>query len=256
MFRPPLPEPIGFDAAKVVTDVGELWLPANDLVMLPYMRHAGVWEPGEGRLLRSMLEPGARFLDVGANVGYFSLLAAQVSPTGTVDAVEPEPRNLALLRLNLWLHRVAAQIWPVGLGNTHSLGALRVDPKNPGNTTLEANAANAIQLAAIARGDEIFEGRSFDVVKIDVQGAETDVVGGMSELLARSHGIRLVVEFFPQAISERGQDPRDVLLFYHSLGFYRVVEIDGRLLRLDDDEILALCAGAGQGGAVNMVLRR
>jgi FkbM family methyltransferase len=256
VYKLAIPEPVAFEAVKVSTDVGELWLPANDLVMLPYMQHAGVWEPGEGRLLRSMLGPAARFLDVGANVGYFSLLAAQASPGGTVDAVEPELRNLALLRLNLWLHSVAAQVWPVGLGNSHGIGSLHVDPKNPGNTTLDSNVVKAIQLAAIARGDELFEGRAFDVVKIDVQGAETDVVTGLSEVLARSPGIRLVVEFFPAAISQRGQAPHDVLQIYESLGFDRVVELDGRLLRLNDNEVLALCAGAGHGGAVNLVLRR
>jgi FkbM family methyltransferase len=254
--RPRIPEPVAFEAVRVSTDVGELWLPANDLVMLPYMQHAGVWEPGEGKVLRSMLGPGARFLDVGANVGYFSLLAAQSSPGGTIDAVEPEPRNLALLRLNLWRHGIGAQVWPLGLGSVHGIGSLSVETNNPGNTTLDANVVKAAQLAAVARGDELFAGRGFDVVKIDVQGAETDVLEGMREVLAGSPGVRLVVEFFPEAISQRGQEPGDVLQFYRSLGFDRVVELEGRLLRLDDGEVLALCAGAGHGGAVNLVLRR
>lgn len=256
MYSPSLPEPVAFEAVKVSTDVGDLWLPANDLVMLPYMQRAGAWEPGEGRLLRSMLGPGKRFLDVGANVGYFSLLAARASPGGTVDSVEPEPRNLALLRLNLWLHSVDAQVWPVGLGRSRGIGALHVDPKNPGNTTLDSGGLKATQLAAVERGDELFAGRRFDVVKIDVQGGETDVVAGMTEVLARSPGIRLVVEFFPEAIAQHGQSPQDVLQFYQSLGLDRVVELDGKLLRLNDNEVLALCAGAGNGGAVNLVLRR
>jgi len=256
VFKARIPEPITVEAVKVSTDVGELWLPADDLVMLPYMQRAGVWEPGEGRLLRTLLGPGSRFLDVGANVGYFSLLAAQAAPGGSIDSVEPEPRNLALLRHNLWRHGVDAQVWPVGLGSTHGVGSLDVEPNNPGNTTLDASVVRAISLAAVAPGDELFEGRSFDVVKIDVQGAETDVVAGMREVLARSPGIRLIVEFFPQAISRRGETPRDVLEFYRGVGLDRVVEIDGKLRQLDDEEILAVCTGAGTGGAVNLVLRR
>jgi hypothetical protein len=78
----------------------------------------------------------------------------------------------------------------------------------------------------------------------------------MSRTLARSSLVRLVVEFFPGAIRGRGQDPRDVLLWYREHGFDRVVEMRGRLERLEDDEILSVCQAAGPHGYLNLLLSR
>ena len=52
----------------------------QDQVMRPFMQKAGSWEPEEGPLLHSILRPGERFLDIGANVGYFSVLLAKAVP--------------------------------------------------------------------------------------------------------------------------------------------------------------------------------
>jgi hypothetical protein len=84
------------------TTVGPLLLPSADEVITPTLCRYGVWEPGETRFLRALVRPGDVFVDVGAHVGYFSLLAAsRVGEEGAVIAVEPEPRNLRLLRANL-----------------------------------------------------------------------------------------------------------------------------------------------------------
>lgn len=236
--------------------MGELWLPADDKVILPYMQNAGVWERDEGRLLRKLLRPGAAFLDVGANVGYFSALAAQAAPNGSIDSVEPEPRSLALLRFNLWVLAPHARIWPVALGQHRQVVGLDVEASNPGNTRVDVLSNRTPRLAALIRGDELFEGRRFDVVKIDVQGYERDVVVGLSETIRRSPGISIVTEFFPESLAARGLDPIETLETYRSLGLERVVDVAGQLLRLADDELMSLCATSGRQGFVNLLLRR
>ena len=66
------------------------------------LRESGIWEPYESRLLLDSLQPGAVFLDVGANLGYFSLLAAdRVGPAGKVVAIEPDPANFLLLQRSI-----------------------------------------------------------------------------------------------------------------------------------------------------------
>ena len=90
-------------AALVDGDVGPLWVPTDGTVLPHWLRCFGTWEPAKGALLRALLGPGMTAVDVGAKVGYFSLLCAQaVGPTGRVLAVEPDPRNYALLCANLW----------------------------------------------------------------------------------------------------------------------------------------------------------
>jgi hypothetical protein len=91
---------------QVQTDVGYLWAHRDDQVVRPYMETPGLWEPRLAALLRSRLRAGSTFLDVGANIGYFSVLAAQcMGPDGLVVAVEPDPGSVAVLRGNLWQHR-------------------------------------------------------------------------------------------------------------------------------------------------------
>ena len=254
VFKQLVPEPVARDVTRVSTDVGDLWLPASDRVMLPYFQNTGVWEPGEAKLLRSLLQPRSRFLDVGANVGYFSALAAQSSPQGTIDAVEPEPLNVALLRMNLWTLAPHARLWPLCLGNSRGVVALRLDENNSGNTVAEYSD-QAKALAAMVRGDELFAGQTFDVVKIDVQGFEQQVMEGLATVLRQSVDVRVVVEFFPVAVTERGGDPAEVLRSYRSLGFERCVALNGRLCRLEDTEILDLCERSGPTGFVNLLLR-
>jgi FkbM family methyltransferase len=251
-----IPPPVVVNAVRVETDVGELWLPAEDRVILPYMKSAGTWEPSEAALLRSLLGPRSRFLDVGANVGYFSALAAQCSPDGTIDAVEPEPRSVSLLRFNLWALAPHARIWPVGLGERRGVVGLRVETGNPGNTMVDDAGAGANRLAALVRGDELFAGQRFDVIKVDVQGYEIDVIQGLEDTLRASRNVCVLVEFFPDSMKERGVAPIEALRLYRSLGFDRVVDVAGKLLRLDDEEILGLCHRSGKDGFVNLLLRK
>ena len=108
-----VPRPLEWDQFEPVdVDAGTIWISRQDQVMRPFMQKAGSWEPEEGALLRSLLRPGERFLDIGANVGYFSVLLAKAVPGITIDAVEPDPNNVRALEFNLWVNRVVARVWP------------------------------------------------------------------------------------------------------------------------------------------------
>jgi len=240
----------------VDTELGELWLPADDQVMLPYLRHARVWEPAEERLLITLMTPRTRFLDVGAAIGYFSVLAARQCAKGTIDAVEPSPANLPFLRMNLWRYAPHATVWPVALGAERGVVGLDRDPHNVGNTRLRESGRAAGALSALARGDDLFAGRTFDLIKIDVQGFELDVLQGMEALIRRSRRTVVLAEFFPRAIQARGRHPLQVLGGYRALGLRPVASIDGRLEPLDDHETLALCQRSGPDGFVNLLLQK
>src|SRR5271156_1673924 len=68
--RAPAPPPLEWDEFEAVdVDAGRFWMSRRDEVMRPFMSKAGTWEPEEGRLLCSLIRPGERFLDIGANVG-------------------------------------------------------------------------------------------------------------------------------------------------------------------------------------------
>src|SRR5688572_13621160 len=79
----------------------------HDTVISESIRQRKIWAEAETRLFRELIRPGMVVVDVGANIGYFSLLASTlVGPTGRVYAFEPDPVNCALLRKNVRLNRV------------------------------------------------------------------------------------------------------------------------------------------------------
>lgn len=252
------PALVGGKFELVTTDVGEFWMSADDEVMRPYMQRRGAWEESERDLLGRLLHPGARFLDVGANVGYFSVFASKAAPGVQIDSVEPHPDIVPVLRMNLWTNQVNANIWPVALDSKTSVLPIASAPMNPGDSRVarphQSDGYNIVVPALTA--DELFRGRTFDVVKIDVQGWEWDVVLGMQRIIRESRDIVLVVEFFPSGLRDAGDQPYDLLRRYRSLGFDVVMERDGSLVRAADGEIVELCDTAGPTGQVNLMLAR
>ena len=92
----------------------------QDLHVSAAIRTHGIWEAFETSLFLSLLRAGDVCLDVGANIGYYSVLAAtKVGEDGAVFAFEPESNNVALLSANLALNQCRNVCWwPVALGAT------------------------------------------------------------------------------------------------------------------------------------------
>jgi FkbM family methyltransferase len=241
---------------QVQADVGSFWVLASDEVMRPYIAERGQWEEATAELLRSLIRPGCRFLDVGANFGYFTMFAHHLVGDVHVDAVEPHPVLCDLLRANLWLNDCHAQVWNVALGNQRMLIPMSSPPMNPGDSRVGASATGAELVVPILSADDLFVGRSFDVVKIDVQGWEPDVIVGMERIVRDSPGIVLVVEFFPTALRERGLEPEEVIERYRRLGCHIAVHDDWGLGNCELDDVVAHCDSGGRDGQVNLVLRR
>lgn len=239
-------------------DAGELWFDRNDEVIRPFVERSRTWEPAEGQLLQQLARPGMRFLDVGANIGYFTVFIAKHAPGAIIDAVEPEPGNARMLALNLWHNHVDATVWPLALSGGERSLPLQLTAHNAGDTRTQAARAQQwySTIAVAARGDDLFGSRGFDLVKLDVQGFELDVLQGMPETIERSPGIAVVAEFWPKALRDRNVDPSTVLRSYREMGFTIVTQVEDQLRQLEDPEIVAICDDAGEWGQVNLLLRR
>lgn len=151
------------------------------------------------QLLRRLLRQGDVFIDVGANVAYFSLVAAQlVGPQGEVHSFEPDPRAFALLARsvvenhlnNVWCHRVA--LW----GTQTRLTLAGIDDLAFRHVAESGNDRRDLTAIAVPL-DEYLKlmgvAKPIRLVKIDVEGAEVEVIKGMTELL-RTNRPLLVVE--------------------------------------------------------------
>lgn len=256
---PAVPEALtGSDFQLLASDAGPLWMDVNDNVIRPYIDRLGTWEPEEGRLLRSLIKPGCRFLDVGANVGYFSMFAHHCAPGVVVDAVEPVPLNLQLLRFNIWINGVDATVWPLALTAGERFVAMSVAENNFGDSrahTVDGDGTVENCIVAAARADDIFVGRGFDVIKIDVQGFELDVLRGMAGTLERSPDVVIVSEFWAAGLRERGREPMAVLADLRALGLRFDVQTGDNLSSMTDQAIVRHCDAMGRDGQVNLVLR-
>jgi FkbM family methyltransferase len=248
------------DAVELDTAIGTLWFDAADRHVTPWVRSQGVWEADVMKLLARVLRPGGVVVDVGANVGFHTVLAAQrVGPTGTVYAVEPTPWTLALLRANLARHGSAAVVHEVAASEAPGVVRLAVDASHRSGAQLaeegragEGLAGEGVEVRA-ATLDELVPAGAVDVLKVDVEGAEPLVLRGARELLERSPRLLAVVEF-RDAPHGSGETAAEVLAFYESLGFELcLLRRNGELDPRNAADVLAHARGLE---SLNLVLRR
>jgi FkbM family methyltransferase len=253
-----IPDGLIGEFERVDSDVGPLWFPISYDVMRPSIAKTGTWEKEEGDLLRSLARHGVRFLDIGANVGYFTLMMAKEQPSAVIASVEPHPITVQLLRMNLWEAGVTSQVFPVALTAGDRSVVLETPAQNLGDTRsgVPQLGQRASMVSAGISADALFGDQSFDLVKLDVQGFEPDVLQGMQGIIARSPGLVVVSEFWPGVLRSSGRNPLQVLESYQRMGFDIVAQIGSRLDRLSFEEIVLTAEGAGPDGALNLVLRR
>ncbi|MGB7600544.1 MAG: FkbM family methyltransferase [Candidatus Sulfotelmatobacter sp.] len=133
----------------------------------------GFYEFEKQRLISSMVKPGTVFYDVGANVGFYSLLASELEgPQGKVFAFEPLPRNVAYLRRHLELNRVSnVEILELALGEQTGMASFTPEPSGFMGRLSDAGCLPV----AVARLDDLLEqGRLVPPhsIKMDIEGAE------------------------------------------------------------------------------------
>ena len=181
----------------------------------------GQYEPQETALIRRLLRPGMTFVDVGANWGYYTLVAAHlVARTGRVVSLEPHPGLYRVLEGNVRRNNlshvvtlnVAASDRPGRLALNEydpasgNFGVSRLDPSG-GDVTrgCEVDAADLDHLLEQAGVDVI------DLMKIDVEGAEGLAVAGLKRKLGSFKIRRLLLELHPAELLAHKHTPRNVL---------------------------------------------
>jgi FkbM family methyltransferase len=173
-----------------------------------------------------------RFLDIGANMGYFSVLGSQlVGPSGSVVAVEPDPRNLQLLRANLWRNHCSnASVLPVAADSRRGHIAVVTFPEGGGATEVTRDPSyyeedGRVEVEDIgkvmvpsARLDELIV-PPVHVMKMDTQFTEPEVIEGLCETIAASPELLIITEFGPTELRRREADPLGLLGRWSELGF-------------------------------------
>jgi FkbM family methyltransferase len=217
---------IGVRCQAVDGSIFECRLP--DLVQT-YIHLFAIWEPDLTHFIRRRLSAGDTFVDVGANIGYYTVLASKwVGPRGRVVAIEASPRVFQDLRANVDLNRTSDHTRLVNMAASDRVGELEVfaGPEyNIGLTTTVSSRGFPAQahipcapLGDLMSAEEV---RAARIVKIDVEGGEPAVLDGMGSFLDQAtQEVEILVELSPAWWMDRSRAPSSLLRPLLDRGFH------------------------------------
>lgn len=203
------------------------------------------YERMETTLFKQLVKEGMTVVDIGANVGYYTLLACRnVGESGRVFAIEPEPMNYELLLRNIEENSFNNAV-PLqkAISDKSGSATLYLSPKGHGEHSFYGAERNIGSVEVeVSTLDKLFVG-NVDIVKIDIEGGEMLALLGMTELAKRSD-MKLFIEFYPAGIQRSGYTPEGLWNRLQELGFeyiYIINEKKGKLDLADCDDAVDYC---------------
>lgn len=182
----------------------------------------GFYELALSREISRLSKVGTLFVDVGANMGYFSLLWAGLNSRGRVVAFEAAPRNIKLIEHNIVKNELADRITLIPKAAGHKAGTIHfdagpIDQTGWGGITNDASANSGE--VPLVRLDEELPDTIIDVLKIDVEGADTWVLYGCEQLLKKRLIRKIFFEQNGTRMAELGIDASEAKDFLASVGY-------------------------------------
>ena len=249
----------GNGTAMMTTRWGaKLFVDCSDSVLAPWLLLDGLWETGVTTWFHHVVKPGSHVVDVGANIGYFTVLGAKLAgPTGRVVGFEANPRlrpiaarNVAANNMHGYAEVRHLAAWSEATElvlhmRKHFTGNSSFGPFDPAFLDqLGDEASEPVRVPAAALDDELGELGRVDVVKIDVEGAELRVMQGLRRTLAANAGIQVLCEWSPESVRELGDDPAELLALFAELGLTAgVLQADGTIAPPPPEGLLSLAYG-------------
>lgn len=182
------------------------------------------------RYLPRLVDPGMQVVDVGANLGLYTLLLAHLTgEEGHVFAFEPEPNLFAVLKKNCAENNaVNVTAFQCAAGESKGRTSFRRAIFNSGNNSLSIGGTDALSVETeVVRLDEVLPVQAVQFIKLDVQGHELAALNGMQRLLASTADLRVLCEFWPAGLRKAGATPELLFQFFRDRDFL-VYELEER----------------------------
>lgn len=223
----------------------------------------GVWEEFETELFKKRVKKGMTVVDIGANWGWYTLIAAKlVGEKGKVYAFEPEPYNYDLLVKNIEINGYDNVI-PVQKAVSNKVGTVKLFlmPDLAGGHTIyifnHSLQRKFVEVETITL-DEFFRDRNdkIAVIKMDAEGAEFAILQGMCEILGKNKAIEIFTEFWPEALKRFGYSSEGFLNGFMKYGF-KLFYINEREKKIEPRDINGcIQAYLDENHAINLLCSR
>lgn len=227
----PAPESMGKHVLKTIYGVKMLIDPSVDQGVELSLFETGTYEKGTIQLLKTYLQAGDSFLDIGANIGLMSVIASGlVGEKGIVYAVEANPHTVPILQKNCELNACRnVEIIPVALSDTAGTAMLFENWEvNRGGASLISQSAEEKGIEVkMERLDDLFDEKTpVRLVKIDVEGFEPQVIRGGMNWFRKQQPV-FIIEVSEKREKEAGPSPVEVMELVRTIGEYRFYKQKG-----------------------------
>lgn len=232
------------------------------------------WEPITTKIFENIVGEGDTVVDCGANIGYFTLLAAKlVGKNGKVYSFEPEKTNYEYILKNIELNGYNnVTVVNKAISDKSGMVRLYIHPSDTGHHTINQydgitdDNRKSVEIESTSLDDFFKENVSpVNVIKMDIEGAEPLAFLGGENTIAKNKNLRIFLEFYPQLIIEMGGSPREFAnkilknynfkMFAISEGYDDMKDADLNILKISNsDELMKICKD--KESYVNLYLER
>ncbi len=200
----------------------------------------GNYETYESKLIQEYIKPGDTVLDIGAHIGYYSLILADaVGPEGKVVCFEPEPNNFILLDHNLrkngYMDRV--HLRQHGLSDHKGSVEFSMNPYNTGDLrpwVIQEDGWTKKHMEVDRLDDIIDPSSRTSLIKLDIQGGEIKALRGMQELFKEQTKLVVFTEFWPYGIKWAGGTIEEFLSFFEGFQGFNIQEKEKQIVPITD----------------------
>ncbi len=210
-----------------------------------YLSINGIYEKFETKLIKNEIKQDDIVLDLGANIGYYTLIFAKlVGENGKVFAFEPDPTNFALLKKNVKINDYK-NIVLINKAVSNKTGKLKLflceDNKGDHRIYDSKDDRKFIEIESI-RLDDYFKNQNnkINFIKMDIQGAEYRAVKGMRVLLNENENVKILSEFWPIGLKKSGVEPIEFLklLLQHGFKINDINKAKNKIIPIDTFSLL------------------
>jgi FkbM family methyltransferase len=207
---------------KFVSD-GTIEVEANGFKMLTYKKDWAItpvlysthtWEPEETKIIKRLVREGMVFIDIGAHIGYYTLLASRlVGPTGKVYAFEPQERVFKLLLRNIEMNN-CSNVVSIPKAISDKGGEVDIyQTKKAGFASVSTTKfKGGILIGKVGMVTLDSYNLDVDFIKLDIEGGEYPALKGMENTI-KNNNVTLMVEFCPDRLKSAGTPPMEILNF-------------------------------------------